>query len=352
LPTGTNLIKVGVQAGAGDITIDASGGLPLLKSTVLDFTADINLQPGMFIWIGGDAAGTIFPTNAANNAAVRVRRVVDANTVELDKATKGALVTESPGAATIELYLGRLLKNQTGSSIVHPTYQIERTLGAPDDALPAQIQSEYFTGCVYQKATINYNPADKITVDSVFLSADHEVRTGAVGVKAGTRPSIESDDGQNTTSDLVRIRLAQHTAGNEAPSALVAFVERLSLDVDNGDTPLKALTVLGAIQHSPADFMVTGSMDAYFAEIAVIDAVRNNVSCTLDLMNFKSNAGWVVDLPLITLNDGGLKVEKDNPIMIPIGFDAASGEEIDTNLDYTAAFTFFDYLPTLAATPN
>jgi hypothetical protein len=146
LPTGAKLVKVGVQAGAGDIEIDASGSYPLLTSTTLDFTSDLVLDAGMYLWLGGDGAGTFFPGNAANNAAVRVRRVIDANNVELDKASKGVLVTEAPGAATIEIYAGRLLKNRTGANIVHPTYQIERTLGAPDDAQPTQIQSEYFVG--------------------------------------------------------------------------------------------------------------------------------------------------------------------------------------------------------------
>jgi len=69
-------------------------------------------------------------------------------------------------------------------------------------------------------------------------------------------------------------------------------------------------------------------------------------------MEFRNNSGWTMDFPLIALNDGSVTVAKDQPIMIPLNFEAASGEAIDTALDYTCLICFFDFLPTLASTPN
>jgi hypothetical protein len=349
LPANAILVKVGVQTTAGDIDVNAAGAFPVLTSTTLDFTT-LGLTIGESIWIGGDNAIERFAVNPVNNCLARVRAIAT-NALTLDKTSKGVMITEAQAAQTIHIYTGRALKNELGTLIVRPTYQLEQSLNAPDSALPAQIQSQYFTGGIYSQATVNYNQADKITVDAKFMAADVEERSGVTGLKAGTRPAIEVADAQNTTSDLKRIKLAL-VGTSTAPTPLVTFIKSATINIDNNDQMLKALTVLGAFDTTAGDFAVSGNLECYFADIAVLDAVRSNLNCTLDLMVFKNNQGWALDLPLITLSDGGLNISKDQPIMLPLAFDAASGEQIDVALDYTACWTFFDILPSLAASPN
>ncbi len=350
LPAGAILVKVGVQTGAGDIDVDASQALPALTSTVLNFTT-LGLTPGESIWVGGDAALSFFPGNPVNNCLARIRSIA-AGRLVLDKASKGAMITEAQAGSTIQLFFGRVLKNEVGALIVRPTFQLEQQLGAPDTALPAQVQSQYFTGAVFAEGTINYNQADKFTLDAKFVAADQEVRSGATGLKAGTRPAIETADAQNTTSDLKRVKLAKVVSGDEAPTALVTFIKSATFNINNNVTPLKALTVLGAFEMSSGDFAVSGNMDCYFADIACLAAVRDNADVTIDTFTFKNNSGWAMDLPLVTLQDGSIMLASNQPMMIPLAFDAASGEAIDTNLDYTCCFTWFDHLPDLAALPN
>lgn len=351
LPANATLTQVGVQTAAGDVDVDASGALPKLTSTVLDFTT-LGLVIGQSMWIGGDGALEKFAVNAVNNCLVRIRAIT-ATALTIDKASKGPMITESQAAQTIQLYFGdAVLKNELGSLIIRKSYQLERSLNFPDDALPAQIQSEYYTGAVFSKSTLTFNQAEKIVLENSFLAADQEVRTGATGLKAGTRPAIETADAQNTTSDLKRVRLAKVIPGNVAPTPLVTFIKSAQINIDNNDQPLKALTVLGAFEMSQGDFAVSGSMDCYFADIALITSVRNNDDCTLDIMEFRNNQGWTLDLPLITLDDASVTVAKDQPIMVPLNFNAASGEAVDTSLDYTACFTFFSGLPALASSPN
>jgi hypothetical protein len=349
LPASAKLVKVGVRTAAGDLDVNAAGAFPVITSTTLDFVA-LGLVPGEHIWIGGDAALTTFST-AVNNCLARVLTVAT-NSITIDKASKGAMVTEANTLNTVEIYVGRVLKNEQAADIVRRTYQIERQLGALDTALPSQIQSEYFTGCVANEFTLNLKQADKINCDLKFISADQELRSGVTGLKAGTRPAAENADVQNTSISLKRVRLAKVVSGNEAPSPLFAYVPDLTININNGVEPLKALTVLGAFEMSAGDFVVTGNMSGFFSDIAAISAIRNNDSLTLDIMSVQGAQGWVLDLPLITLSDGSVDVQKDKAIMVPLNFEAASGEEVNANLDHTCLMVWFDGLPALAALPE
>ena len=136
--------------------------------------------------------------------------------------------------------------------------------------------------------------------------------------------------------------------GEEAPTALFAFAEELTLNINNNATALKALGVLGGFEVTVGNFEVGGDITAYFADVTAVQAVRNNDDITLDIHMVKSNSGITIDLPLITLNDGRLAVEANEAIKLPLNNEAASGSKIDTALNYTMLMVFWDYLPSAA----
>ncbi len=346
-PAGATLVEVGVRGVAGDIDVDVTGSLPALSSTTLDFTT-LGLIPGEWIFIGGDTASLAF-VNAANNGFKRIKSIA-ANLLTIDKSDL-TMVTEASTTETVEIYFSRVLKNESTSALIkRRTYQAERTLGAPDDAIPAEIQSEYLVGAVPSEAVLNITQADKITVDFSFVATDNEQRTGAVGVKSGNRPAIVEADAFNTSSDFTRIRLATVDAADEAPTPLFAFVTELSITANNNLTPNKAVSVLGAFDITAGIFAVSASMTAYFSDVAAVSAVRNNADITLDLAIVKANAGIVVDLPIIALGDGRANIEADAPITLPLTVEAATGSKYDVTMNHTLMMNFFDYLPNAADT--
>lgn len=339
------IVRVGVQAATGNIDVNMAGSLPVLTSSTLDFTT-LGLIPGEWIYVGGDAAGVKFGT-AANNGFARIRSVA-ANVLTLDK-TELTMVTEVNTTSTIQLFFGRVLKNETGTNVVRRTYQFERTLGAPDDTAPTDVQAEYITGCVASEMEVSIPTTNKATVSLAFIGASHEPVDATTGVKSGNRPDLTESDAFNTSSDVARIKLATVSDTDAAPTALIAYVTELSLKVNNNVSPNKAVGVLGAFEVTAGTFEVSGSMTAYFAEVAAIEAVQSNADITLDMHLVKANAGITIDMPMLALGDGKANVEQDQAITLPLSMDAATGAKIDANLDHTLLMVFWDYLPDAAA---
>lgn len=345
-PATAKVVVVGHVAGTADIDVDATLTFPALTSTTLDFTT-LGLIAGEWIFIGGDTAASDF-VNAENNGFKRIRTIA-ANRLEFDKSDS-TMVTETGTSIDLEMYFGRVLKNELAGTISRRTYNLELQLGAPDDASPSDVQAEYIEGAVPSELTINVPTADKITCDLSFVGADLTTIDGPTSLKSGTRETLEETEAFNTSSHFSRIRLAQHTDGTEAPTPLFAYAEELTITINNNLTPAKAIGTLGAFEVTAGNFQVGGSITAYFDSIAAITAIRNNVDVTLDMAVVRDNAGIVIDLPLLSLGDGRPNVVQDEPIKLPLDMEAATAASIDSDLDYTAMMVFFDYLPTAADT--
>jgi len=343
-PAAAKIVQVGFEFATGDLDVDASGDFPILTTTVKDCT-EFNLVPGETIFVGGDAAANNF-SNAENQGFARVRSVT-ANAITLDK-TADTYVTEADATQDMHIFFGRVLKNETGTDIVRRTYNVERQLGAPDAALPAQIQSEYLTGAVPSELTVQAPKADLAKVDIGWMACDHEQRTGAVGVKSGNRTAAIEEEAYNTSSNVPRIKIAVVDGTDSAPTALFAFAEEVTIVVNNNISLDKAIGVLGAFDATHGMFSVSGNITAYFSDVAAVTAVRNNSDITLEMHLVRDNAGISFDLPLLSLGDGRLTVEKDEAIRLPLTHDAATGASIDAGLDHTLCMTFWDYLPDAA----
>jgi len=344
--TTATLVKVGVQASADDIDVDVSGSRPALTSTTLDFT-DLGLVPGEWIYIGGDSPLLGF-LNAANNGFARVFSIA-ANTLTLDKTEDTMVAETSSGSRTVQIFIGRALKNESDpSDIVRRTYQLERQLGAPDDSSPSDIQAEYIIGCVPSEFEFQVPTADKAMANLSFVGATNETIDGPTSLKGGTRPDLVEADAFNTSSDVPRIKMAVYDSADAAPTALFAYVTELTLSINNNVSPNKAIGVLGAFEVTAGTFEVGGNVTAYFADVAVIDAVKDNSDVTLDFHLVKENAGVTIDVPLISLGDGRPNVEQDQAITLPLETNAATGAKIDSALDHTLLMVFWDYLPDAA----
>jgi len=343
-PATAKLVKVGHQFASGDLEVDFTGSLPKLVTTTKDLT-ELGFVAGEIIYIGGDSAATQFATSGMGFARVRS---IATNEIVIDKCQQD-MVTDNGSGKIIQIFFGRVLKNEVGTDIVRRTYNIERKLGAPDDASPTEIQSEYLVGAVPNELTINIPTADKAMMDLAFVAMDVEYRTGVDGVKSGTRVSQVEESAFNTSSNVPLINLAVVSDTDENPTTLFAYAEELSITVNNNVSPDKAVGVLGGFDASYGNFQVSGSMTAYFQDVTSISAIRDNSDVTLDMHLVKENSGISVDIPLLALGDGRLDITQNEAIRIPLSQEAAIGTGAITGFDHTMLMSFYDYLPDVAA---
>lgn len=343
-PARARIDVVGYQATSADLGVDNTGDLPAITSTTLNFTT-LGIVPGQWIFVGGDSAPTRFVT-AANNGFKRVRSVAT-NRLTLDKSF-AAMSTETGMGLTIRLFFGDVLRNETGSLIRRRSYNVERLLGAPDTSQPAQIQSEVLKGAVPNEFTLNIPSAELVNVDFTFIATDNEQRDAVTGPKRSNVITFPSAKEYNSSSDIGRIRLSTVSSTNAAPAALFAYVTEATISINNNVSPNKAVGVLGAFDVTAGTFNVSGELTAYFSNVSATQAVRNNADVTLDISFVKDNTGIVYDIPLLSLGDGRLNVEVDQPITLPLTTEAASGEDINANLNHTLLITYFNYLPNAA----
>jgi hypothetical protein len=336
-PAAAKLQAVGFQFASADVDISVTAGIPTLTSTVADFTTLPGLIPGLWVFLGGDAAGERFTNNIGY---ARVKSIA-ANAIVFDDTTFTP-ATEAGTGKTIQMFVGTVIKNEkTPALIKRRTYNIERQLGDG----PTGTQAEYLEGAVANEFTLNIPQAEKLNADVGFIAVDNTYKSGEAGdeIKTGTRVGSLGEDAFNTSSNIYRIKMAILDATTSAPTSLFGYVSDASVTVNNNVSPNKAVGILGAFDTTAGNFEVGGSLTAYFTTTTAVQAVRNNADVGLSIIGAAKNAGFVFDIPLLGLGGGRLAVEKDTPITVPL--ESAGAENAE---GYTMLHESFSYLPNLA----
>lgn len=335
-PAGAKLVAVGLQGAAADLSIAMNGQLVRLVSAGALNLDTLGLIEGEWLFIGGDGATEAF----ANNVGFARISAITEGYLEFDKVSWAAPVAEAGTGLSIRLFFGTVIRNESDPALIkRGSVQLERTLGQDADGT----MSEYLIGAVPNELTLNVAQEDKVTVDLGFVACDAEHRSGLQGLKSGTRPSLVAFDAYNTSSDFSRIKLASVSSVDAAPTPLFAFATDMSLSINNNVSPNKAIGFIGAIDQTAGTFEVGGEITAYFANVAAVQAVRNNADITLDVIMVKNNSGLLFDIPLLSLGNGRLNVEQDQAITVPLETNAA-----ESKFGHTLLFQSFPYLPTIA----
>ena len=143
-PAAAKLETVGFQFASADINLAVVSGVPSLVATAADFTTLPGLIPGLWVFIGGDAAGTTF----ANNVGYARIKSIAAKAIVFDDTTFTP-ATEAGTGKTIRLFVGTVIRNEkTPSLIKRRSYNIERQLGEGETSTPSISFSLFVANCL------------------------------------------------------------------------------------------------------------------------------------------------------------------------------------------------------------
>jgi hypothetical protein len=333
---------VGFQFTAGDVSIDLVGGLAVLTSATPIDMNDFGVIPGQWVFLGGDLAAETFANIEPFYA--RVFDISDDGAVmRFDKTTQ-PVVTDAGAAKTIRMYFGPVIRNEEDPDLITRfSATIERTLGRDDDG----VQSEYLTGAVASELKWNSPQANLVNLDLKYIAQKANTRVGADGPLSARASNVRlpalGEEAFNTSSNLYRIRMAMVDPATLNPSPFFARVTEWNGTFNNNVSSAKAQGVLGGFDTVVGNFDVEIEVTAYFTTVEAIHAVKCNWDSTFDAIYAKANAGVYIDVPLLSLGGGRLKIEQDAAIMLPLKNPAA-----ESSFGHTALVGWFTYLPDVA----
>jgi hypothetical protein len=320
----------GYRSAAGDLDIDADGNI---TSATLDFTT-LGLTPGQAIWVGGDAALNQFST-AANSGFVRVM-VIETNKLTIDK-TSQTFVTEANTTQEVDIYFGRFVRNVgvDDGDYLERSFNFEgayQNLAVPG---PGD-EYEYAKGNYCNTVGFELPLTDKATVSFAFVGTDTDVPTGTRATNADTPVVPVQTSAFNTSADIARLRVQQVDE-----TGLTTDFKSLTFNINNNVSPEKVLGQLGA------KFMNTGNLEIdieaqlLFTDGAVVEAVRDNTTVTMDFSIRNDDGAILVDIPSMTLGGGDREFPVNESILINTTAQAFG----DTTLGTSLGVSLFPYVP-------
>ena len=327
------VVKVGVRATAAATLTGAASSVTLALGAPAITALALNV--GEWVFIGGDNVGTKFVNTEPFYARISA---ISSTTLTFDATTRPVVVTPEY-LSCIFLFFGTFISD--GKDTISFTHS--RYLGK-DDA--DKHMRETYTGGIASEMSLNMEAKSLVTCDFSYkcLTGDMVALDNAAHTLAypETVPALDGE-AISTVTDIYRQRLVIPQLGVVNPAAIHAFVKTLSLNVTNNLTMDDAQGVLGSIGATAGDFTATGSMQVYLVSTKIREAIRCNCTAALDIICARKNAGFVVDVPALTLGNGSINIEKGQSVTIDL--DQAAFE---SSRGYTMSYTNFHYLPSVA----
>ena len=339
------IVAVGFEFPADDAAISIVGTRPALTTTVTDLSG-FGLIPGESVWIGGDAVASRFALEARANGFARVFSV-GANAIIFDK-TDAAMVADVGAGKSIRIFFGRVVKNELYALQKTFTTSFRQMLGAPDREYPEKVQSRVITRAVANEMTITIPSEDRCTMELAYLAGDEIlIDDDATTDATGELVPADEADAYNSSSDQIRSSLHVYNADGSL-TELFSVIQEGDITINNNVQEVKAVTNFGTYDLNPGTFEVDASLTCYFVTLDSLRAIQENKGVTYFAAWTRENMGLAFELPYGALSTDGLAIELNETITLPLDNMASTGRSYSKDMDFTAMFVFFDYLPTVA----
>lgn len=314
IPPATAKLKVvGFQGASADITATASG----LGSTALNFTT-LGLAVGMWVKIGGTAAGEKFVTAALNDYARIIG--ITATALTLDNLPSGWAVDNGAGK-TIKVWFGDYIKNgitKTGLSL---------EFGYLGQAVPTYVLCK---GQIPNTANLTITSRQKITGSISF--------SGMAGVQSTVAQSGTPDTRSTAVVMAANANVGRMSEGG-SKLTLPSPCHDFSIQIANNTRKIESVDSAAPLDILDGQFGVTGRVSAYFGDNVLYAKLLSGAPTMLSSIIAKNGQAFIVDIPRVTYRGGSPNITgKNADVILPLDYAAS----IDTT--YTQAALLFNRL--------
>lgn len=330
-----HLFKIGLECPENDISIGKDGEI---ISGTTDFEK-LGLQPGSWIYLGGETASTSFNT-PRNNGICRIR-TIERNKLYIDKyPTLEGFVEEDGAGKNIRIFTSWFLRNVPIDDLRFNkrSYTFELTSpGIFDDALTPEGRDghEYSFGNVISSLDISGSTESKVTMSFSTFGQ-------------GTTPIL------NKKKNLFRVKPFFNEAFSSVDmmraylldgyhmEKLMEDLTSISISINNN---VEGQTVLGQIGPKYVNYgnlEISISVDGVFTNPAIIAKTQNNCTVSFDFMLLNNDGAFVFDAPTATLSGGERAFEMNSVVTISSTVTPFAEE---STLPYTLGLSFFPYMP-------
>ena len=341
-PEDASLEVCGVIVDDNAPVASVSGSELTIVSSSLAVGGPMQVAPGTFIHIGGDASATRY-ANDANSGWARVKRVTSTGIV-CDLTTFNAVAIASP-ASTIRIFVPtRIYKdNITCDDSLRTTYQLERRLGKADTT-DTHEQSQLITGAVCNQLDLAIPTGDKVMATLAFVAAESYRRKGDTAPWSGNnRRPIDLTSLYNTSFDIKYGQIYKHDTSTTRRETVFGLVTDGTFTLNNNCSPIPGWGVYGAYDINTGKLDINADVTALFTTVEALDLAEEGLDAGLFVVFARGNSGFILDIPLLTVQASPLAVAVNEPITVSL---SNAGNE--SSFGYAASLQFFDYLPTYA----
>lgn len=338
-PAAARVEIAGLEGDVSDITVTVSGSVITIGSTSLDFTTFTGLVAGAFIHIGGTASANRFFDSPSTDNSGFVRVVsVTANTIVVDKAIT-TFVTDAGTGKQIQIFLGRFVKNvpTNDANFLERSYHFEAEYpGLAANGTDSMYSYAKGNFCNSMAVTLPLTAKSTIQFGFIGTDTDNPTETRATNADAPTEPSRTG--AFNTVSDCTRLRIT-----DVDETGITTDFKSATITFNNNVSPEKVLCTLGAAYMNFGNMEVDIEAELMFTDSAVVEAIRNNTTVTMDF-GVKNDDGVIMfDIPSMTLGGGNTSYPVNESVLISTSSQAFQ----DSVLDSSIGISVLPYVPTL-----
>lgn len=305
---------VGIEGASADLVATSTG----MTSTTMNFV-NMGIVVGMWLNIGGTAAGTKFAT-AANNGWVRVT-AVSANAMTFDNRPAGWGADAGTGK-TIRIWFGDYIRNGTG---LQPM-SVERSfLG---QTVPTYV---IHRGLCADRATLDISSEAAVTGTVNFMGMSSAQGTSANGASYA---AVSTGLVHTANAGVGKIAI------NGVDVAAPAWLRSLRLELSNNLRQRTGVGTVGAVSIGTGEIRLTGTAEVYFGDNTLYASLMagTQVSINARTQVLLPNQtvqyhGTVHTLPRLTFNGGSPNAGgKNQDVMLPLSFETSI--DTTTNCEY------------------